>query len=113
MPAWYVCQVFYHTDNINDWKVTLAFCHKKKFDVSYSNIYFYFFLSFFYLLYLVPQLSKMEEFYQDAEIGPVYDIKFTSLITDVIKVEGTNGLKLISSSQVLDLYIHEFVMSRH
>ena len=62
------------------------------------------------MLYLALQLSKMEKFYQDAEIGPVYDIKFTSL-TGAIKVQGTNGLKLISSSQVLDLYTHELVIS--
>ena len=99
MPAWYVCQVFYHTDNINNWKVTLAFCHKKKFDVSYSGI----FLNL--LLYLIPQLSEMKNFYQDAEIGPVYDIQL-KIKMGAIKVQEADGLEVVSSSQVHDLYTY-------
>ena len=33
-----VCQVFYHREGINCWKITLAFCHEQFLEVSYSQL---------------------------------------------------------------------------
>ena len=32
-----VCQVFYHKERVNWWKVTLAVCPEDQLDVSYTN----------------------------------------------------------------------------
>ena len=53
----------------------------------------------------------MKKFYQNAKIGPVYDINFKSVETWVvpaIKVQRTDGVEVVSNSQVylIDLNVH-------